>query len=174
MEDSLIIVDRIDKRPDATRSNILIRGVRSAYKMLEDIVRAAGAKKVPGETAIPAGRYRLTLRRSPSFSRHYFTKDDMHLIARKDWEKLPKPQRDGYHEHLVIHVEEVPGFSEILHHWGNTCADTRGCGLVGSSFGMLGQNTAVLASRPAYIRYYAEVAPAILKGGQYVEYRNRF
>lgn len=53
--------------------------------------------------AIPSGTYDLTIRWSPHFAR------------------------------LVPHVENVPDFSEILIHWGNTFADTKGCTLVGET-----------------------------------------
>lgn len=51
--------------------------------------------------AIPSGIYDLTIRWSPHFAR------------------------------LVPHVENVPGFSDILIHWGNKAANTEGCTLVG-------------------------------------------
>jgi hypothetical protein len=36
---------------------------------LEDVVRPAGAKKVKHQTAIPAGRYQVTLETSPRFGK---------------------------------------------------------------------------------------------------------
>jgi hypothetical protein len=71
---------------------------------LEDEVRQdpdpstpANEAKVYGKTAIPAGTYRLTLRRSEHFDRD-----------------LP-------------HIEEVPGFTEIMIHGANTPLDVKGC-----------------------------------------------
>ena len=58
-------------------------------------------KKVPGRTAIPEGRYRVVITKSFRFMR---------------W--LPQ-------------VREVPGFSGIRFHAGNTYHDTRGCILPG-------------------------------------------
>ena len=69
---------------------------------LEDVVRADGVK-VYGETAIPAGTYRVTLEKSKRFGR------------------------------LMPYVHDVENFSGILFHWGSTAADTRGCVLVGLS-----------------------------------------
>ncbi len=53
--------------------------------------------KIPGKTAIPAGTYRLTLRRSEHFDR-----------------ELP-------------HLEDVPGFTETMIHGANIPLDVKGC-----------------------------------------------
>lgn len=59
--------------------------------------------KVKGETAIPRGRYRVVLAHSERFGR------------------------------LTPHVLDVPGFSAIEIHPGNTEKDTEGCILVGEA-----------------------------------------
>ena len=72
---------------------------------LEDKVRVMNSinDKIKGETAIPAGAYKITLEMSPRFKR-----------------KLP-----------LLH--DVPYFSGILIHRGNTAKDTHGCILVGEN-----------------------------------------
>lgn len=57
--------------------------------------------KVQNQTAVPAGRYRVILDQSVRFNR------------------------------LMPHVLDVPGFTGIRIHSGNTIADTDGCVLVG-------------------------------------------
>lgn len=72
---------------------------------LEDKVRVMNSinDKIKGETAIPTGTYKITLEMSPRFKR-----------------KLP-----------LLH--DVPYFSGILIHRGNTAKDTHGCILVGEN-----------------------------------------
>lgn len=78
---------------------------------LEDVVRDYSKEgyKVPGKTAIPYGTYKLEMRKSPSFSDKYF-----------DGKKLP-------------YLVDVPNFTNVLIHQGNTSRDTEGCILLGTS-----------------------------------------
>jgi hypothetical protein len=70
-------------------------------------------RKVYCETAIPYGRYRITMRRkSPKYSK------------KKAFEKI-----DGYMPCLL----NVPGFSGILIHPGNWASDSCGCLLPGEN-----------------------------------------
>lgn len=71
---------------------------------LEDRVRDLNTEeKIHGETAIPAGRYRVIFNWSPKFGRN-----------------LPR-------------LLNVPHFEGILIHPGNTAADSAGCILVGKN-----------------------------------------
>ena len=81
----------------ATMGLLLIDGVFTCWT-LEDVVRAV---KIPGETAIPAGRYAVRLSLSQRFQK------------------------------LLPEILTVPGFTGIRIHAGNTQADTAGCLLVG-------------------------------------------
>lgn len=93
--------------PDHCNGELLI-DARYFCQTLEDTVRLDDpstpqdeGKKIQDRTAIPAGIYRLFTRFSPKFKRR------------------------------MIAVENVPGFTTILIHAGNTEEDTKGCILVG-------------------------------------------
>jgi len=85
----------------ATEGRLFVDGKHECYT-LEDVVRD---KKVPGETAIPAGRYEVIVNESTRFKR-------------------PMP--------LLMNV---PNFEGVRIHTGNTDADTHGCILVGTDPG---------------------------------------
>ncbi|MBQ3752787.1 MAG: hypothetical protein II864_04475 [Prevotella sp.] len=109
----------------------------------QDMARAAIKRiKVPGETAIPTGRYRVTLGvRSPRMSQ------------KKAYEFC-----DGYVPRLI----NVPGFDGILIHIGNTARDSEGCILVGENR----EVGKVLNSTATFKRLYAALKGA--KGDIYI------
>ena len=103
--------------------------------------------KVAGETRIPAGTYRVTLRTTGGFHGRYVKKyGDMHKG--------------------MLWVRDVPNFEYILIHTGNNDSHTAGCLLVGdsqqanfgSSDGMVG------SSVNAYKRIYPPIAEALEQG----------
>jgi hypothetical protein len=55
-------------------------------------------------------------------------------------------------------VMNVPERSQILFHAGNTHKDTHGCILLGLQFGKLGNETAILASRSAFLQFLQKMA----------------
>lgn len=54
---------------------------------------------------------------------------------------------------LVYKVCDVPEREHILIHAGNTHKDTHGCILLGMQYGKLGPESAVLASRSAFLQF---------------------
>jgi len=118
---------------------------------LEDEARAL---KVRGETRVPAGIYKIELRKEGGFHERY-TK------------KYP-----GIHRGM-LHVTDVPNFEYILIHTGNTDEHTAGCLLVADSQ----ENNQLLPdgfigkSVNAYKRIYPRIAAAIANGEEvYIEY----
>lgn len=94
---------RVALRRDYTVGRLSVDG---AYlcDTLEDTVRdLSRVEKVPGRTAIPAGRYEVVVNVSPKFRR------------------------------LLPRLLRVPRFEGILIHRGNTAEDTAGCILVGEN-----------------------------------------
>lgn len=104
-------------------------------------------EKVMGETRIPSGTYKITLRTTGGFHGRY--------------EKKYGAMHKG-----MLWVRDVPGFEYILIHTGNTDEHTAGCLLLGdsqqanfgSSDGMVG------ASVNAYKRVYPPIAKALEEG----------
>lgn len=94
---------RTYEAPDYTIGHLYIDG-RYFCDTLEDTVRdLTREKKIPGQTAIPEGTYQVLVTYSPKFKR-----------------KLP----------ILVNV---PMFTGIRIHRGNTAKDTEGCILVGKN-----------------------------------------
>ena len=113
----MLRLDRHDRSPLRTIGRLSLDGEYLCWT-LEDPVRdlnptfhagsldqAVQATKVPGRTAIPAGRYRVVREDSPKFG-----PDTLTLL-------------------------DVPGFTHIHIHAGNRVEDTSGCLLVGDKRG---------------------------------------
>jgi hypothetical protein len=120
-------VDRFEHGKEETIGRLYIDNEYYCFT-LEDQYRAV---KVKGDTRIPAGTYKVGLVNSPSFSPKY--------------------------GHEMLWVKDVPGFTGILIHCGNTDKDTAGCLLVGMR---LGQRS-ILDSRVAYKKIYPIISEAI-------------
>jgi len=120
---------------DDTLGMLLIDGVFSCFTVEDQ----AQPQKVMHETRIPAGVYPVKLRTSPKFTPKY--------------------------GHDMLSVEEVPGFTGILIHKGNTEAHTSGCILLGNvaRFNPRG-NSRIEESGLAYARLYPIISQAVLSG----------
>ena len=104
-------------------------------------------EKVMGETRIPSGTYKITLRTAGGFHGRY--------------EKKYGAMHKG-----MLWVRDVPNFEYILIHTGNTDEHTAGCLLLGDSqqanFGS--SNGMVGSSVNAYKRVYPAIAKALEEG----------
>lgn len=123
----------------ATLGQLLIDGHHQCFTA-EDVERE---EKVPGVTAIPRGRYPLSLRTRGGFHERY-------AVRWPEW-----------HRHGMLWLRGVPGFTYVLIHPGNTPADTRGCILPGETM----RATGVGRSVRAYQSLYLELAPRLVEDG---------
>lgn len=55
----------------------------------------------------------------------------------------------------TFQIMDVPGRTRVLFHSGNTESDTSGCIILGTAYGMLGDERAVLSSREAFNAFMA-------------------
>lgn len=139
----LLYLKRFHETQWDTLGLLYIDGVFSAF-VVEDEGRE---EKVMHETRIPGGRYKLGLRFSPKFSTKY--------------------------GHDMIEVKDVPGFTGILIHRGNSEADTSGCLLLGNGavFNHMGKSH-LTDSTGAYNRIYNVVRLGIEAGGAEIVINN--
>ena len=121
---------------------------------LEDEYRS---EKVMHETRVPAGTYKILLRKEGGFHGRYTKK------------------YGDFHKGM-LHVQDVPGFEWILIHTGNTDEHTSGCLIVGDSQenNQLMKNGFIGKSVQAYKRIYIPIAEALENGEEvtitYVDY----
>ena len=128
---------------DATNGILLVDGLFECYT-LEDQYQAV---KVMHETCIPEGTYNIKFRTVGGFHEKYKT-------------------RYGNSHYGMLHLQDVPNFTYILIHAGNTDEHTSGCLIVGetqqdldiSDDGFIGH------SGKAYSKLYNKVAKELLLG----------
>jgi RNase P/RNase MRP subunit p29 len=128
---------------DATNGLLFIDGVFECYT-LEDQYQAV---KVMHETCIPEGTYDIQFRKTGGFHAKY-------------------SERYKNAHYGMLHIQDVPNFTYILIHTGNTDEHTSGCLIVGetqqdleiSKDGFIGSSTV------AYKKMYAKVAAQLLQG----------
>lgn len=133
-----LTLKRIAKRPTYTIGRLYIDGEyfcdtledtdRGLRQSLPECVNKS--KKVKGKTAIPTGRYRITLDiKSKKYSQYVFY---------------------NFCNGCVPRLLNVPAFDGILIHVGNTETDTEGCILVGENKAV----GKVLNSKDTFLRLY--------------------
>ena len=104
---------RISSESDSTSGLVfdITNGRKFLCYSLEDEYRN---DKVMHETRVPAGTYKILLRKEGGFHGRYTKK------------------YGDFHKGM-LHVQDVPGFKWILIHTGNTDEHTSGCLIVGDS-----------------------------------------
>jgi Steigviridae/Suoliviridae L,D-carboxypeptidase/transpeptidase len=99
-----IVVDRLWPSSQATTGVLSIDGKQTCFTLEPPIREMPGVDvaewKIKGISAIPRGRYQVKMQESARFG------------------------------HPTPHLQDVPGFTEIEIHGGNTAKDTEGCILV--------------------------------------------
>ena len=128
---------------DATNGLLFIDGLFECYT-LEDQYQAV---KVMHETCIPEGTYDIKFRKTGGFHSKY-------------------SERYKNAHYGMLHIQDVPNFTYILIHTGNTDEHTSGCLIVGetqqdlevSKDGFIGSSTV------AYKKMYSKVATQLLQG----------
>lgn len=144
MEELNLTLKRIAKRPTYTIGRLYVNGNyfcdtlentdRGLKQYLPESVNKV--KKVKGKTAIPTGKYRVTLGvKSQKYSQVAFY---------------------NFCNGCVPRLLNVPAFDGILIHVGNTERDTDGCILVGENKAV----GKVLNSRETFLRLYAKLQEA--------------
>ena len=137
---------------DATNGMLFIDGLFECYT-LEDQYQAV---KVMHETCIPEGTYDVQFRKTGGFHAKY-------------------TERYKNAHYGMLHIQDVPNFTYILIHTGNSDEHTSGCLIVGetqqdldiSKDGFIGSSTV------AYKKMYAKVAGQLLQGKKVsIEYLN--
>ena len=138
-----LTVVRTQLGTDATNGILLVDGLFECYT-LEDQYQAV---KVMHETCIPEGTYDIKFRKTGGFHAKY---SDRYKNA----------------HYGMLHIQDVPNFTYILIHTGNTDEHTSGCLIVGetqqdlevSKDGFIGSSTV------AYKKMYSKVAGQLLQG----------
>tara|TARA_R100000655_G_scaffold97133_1_gene139915 strand:+ start:234 stop:824 length:591 start_codon:yes stop_codon:yes gene_type:complete len=128
---------------DATNGLLFVNGVFENYT-LEDQYQAV---KVMHETCIPEGTYDIKFRTVGGFHEKY-------------------KKKYGNSHYGMLHLQDVPNFTYILIHAGNTDEHTSGCLIVGETQQDLdiSDNGFIGHSGKAYLKLYNKVAKELLLG----------
>lgn len=137
-------LERFYSTKDATLGSLSIDGQFECYT-LEDEYREV---KVHSETRIPAGTYQIKLQTHGTMTGKYAKRfPDVH---------------EG-----MLWLQDVPNFTTIYIHIGNTDDDSSGCILVGTSYSK--ETMHISASTVAYLKLYQKVVQAIKREDVFIE-----
>lgn len=141
---------RVAQGLQSTLSHLYINGLFACY-LLEDSIRE---NKIPAQTCIPTGVFRLTLNKTSG----------MHSRYLKDYPKMHQG---------MIEIDELPNFEFVFFHKGNTHQDTEGCPLVGHYWIKVEENYQVMLSGFAYRQVYPLLVNQILQGNDQIVIANK-
>lgn len=125
---------RIAQGKQSTLSQLYINGIFQCY-LLEDKIRET---KIPSETAIPKGIFSLKLN----------THGAMNVKYKSAFGKLHQG---------MIEISDLPNYSSVYIHCGNTIVQTAGCPLCGFGFQFINGNYQVIQSIAAYKMIYPKL-----------------
>ena len=140
-----LVLQRYSDDGNSTLGILMLNNKFLCYT-LEDEYREV---KLKGETRIPAGRYKITLRTEGTFHAKYSSR----------FAKIHKG---------MLWIRDVPNFEYILIHCGNKQEDTAGCILVGNTSiaNIDGKEGFIGESTEAYRRVYPMIANAMAVGAE--------
>lgn len=132
---------RLDRKPserETTFGQLFVNSVYECYTLEDSIRELAGvpvsAWKIPDQTAIPSGRYRVTAEASERFGPDTLT------------------------------INNAPGFTYIRIHGGNKSEDTDGCIIIGDQISRMTMTISGALLRGVLKRLKAKVLPALAAG----------
>ena len=142
---------RVAEGKNSTLSHLYIDGIFQCF-LLEDKIRAV---KIMKQTAIPEGIFRLRLNTWGGMNKTYF------------------PKYGPIHKGM-IEIADLPTFSAVYIHVGNTILETAGCPLVGLSYIKKDGEYQVLQSADAYRQVYRKLYEVATGKDNKIEISNNF
>ena len=142
---------RVAEGKNSTLSHLYIDGIFQCV-LLEDKIRAV---KIMKQTAIPEGIFRLQLNTWGGMNKTYF------------------PKYGPIHKGM-IEIADLPTFSAVYIHVGNTIVETAGCPLVGLSYIKKDGEYQVLQSADAYRQVYRKLYQVATGKDNQIEISNNF
>jgi hypothetical protein len=142
---------RVAEGKNSTLSHLYIDGIFQCF-LLEDKIRAV---KIMKQTAIPEGIFRLRLNTWGGMNKTYF------------------PKYGPIHKGM-IEIADLPTFSAVYIHVGNTIVETAGCPLVGLSYIKKDGEYQVLQSADAYRQVYRKLYEVATCKDNQIEISNNF
>ncbi len=148
----IITVNRLTQTKQTTISTIHIDGNFQCF----GLENPHHDVKIPGDTRIPCGIYRVGIRSQGGKHKRYD-------------ERFPNSHRG------MLQIENVPGFEYILIHIGNYHKNTDGCLLLGKSVmndRSNHENYMIGSSTQVYLKFYKSVIFAAESGDLQIEFKD--